>query len=295
MQNLDARRMARALFTCLAVAALLAPAPAAAERQRSSSPVWFYVAPDGADAGNDCRARERPCTLQGAQSVAKGQWDFAGAGCFVSMAPGVYRGDAATVLIAGQYVGAHLCHFFGYVDDSSEVHCIDRTAVVLEPVGRPAWDVQDGAMVSVHCVTIRGGTGFFGRQHVVVDLADINCEGVSVCIALVYYAVANVARDLWISGTVNTLAGVTHHASLLFTYRSRLVVKEPVTLSHLFTSGALSIIELMRPHGDVPGFAVDNPEPISGARCYAQHGGGIIRGNIPLPCDIDTSRGGWTD
>jgi hypothetical protein len=72
-----------------------------AERLRKDEPgrVTFYVGPKGDDTDNGCQTAERPCTLQGAQNVAKKNWDFSGSGCFIHMLPGVYRGAAANVVI----------------------------------------------------------------------------------------------------------------------------------------------------------------------------------------------------
>jgi len=149
---------------------------AEAQRYRPTQPVTFYAAPNGVDASNNCLSQANPCTPPGAHSVAFRDWDFASSSCTIRLAPGTYSGTAATVAIAGQYVGTHLCQVYGHVD--AQGNCIDRTAVVLDvPAGQAAFDVQDLMMTSVACLTVQGenAIGFFGRQHVIIDLADINC------------------------------------------------------------------------------------------------------------------------
>src|SRR5262249_13635805 len=122
---------------CLSILVLLGCRAAEAQRLTSPSPVTFYAAPNGFDLGNDCLSQATPCTPQDAHSVALRQWDFAGSSCTIRLAPGIYN---TTIDIAGQYVGAHLCQVYGYVDSANT--CIDRTAVVLIPsAGRAAFDV----------------------------------------------------------------------------------------------------------------------------------------------------------
>src|SRR6266542_6693633 len=159
-----------------ALIAALSVGVAEAQRLRSSSPVTFYAAPNGVDVGNDCLAEANPCTPQGAHSVALNDWDFAGSSCTVRLADGVY---GSTVSIAGQYVGTHLCQVYGHVDQNGA--CSDRSAVVFDVENKIVFSVQDFMITSIACLTVQGtggSLGFWGRQHAIIDLADIKCGAI---------------------------------------------------------------------------------------------------------------------
>jgi hypothetical protein len=187
--------MTRVFVAALLAAAINGPVDAQ-QRNRAMGPVIFHAAPNGSDIDNDCLSAANPCTPQGAHWVAKANWDFAQGACSIRLADGTYT---SYVSIAG-HVGAHLCDLLGKVD--SQGNCIDRSTVVFDvPPGYVAFDVQDGMIASIGCLTVTGGgVAFQGRQFVIFDIVDIDCGRLSVCISGVLNTVVNTVGEIWISG-----------------------------------------------------------------------------------------------
>ena len=194
--------MFRMLFGALLVVVVISGPVDAQQRNRATGPVIFYAGPNGNDVNNDCLSAENPCTPQGAHSVAKTDWDFAHGSCLIQLADGAYTGSFS---IAGQYVGTHLCDLLGKVD--SEGNCVNRGAVVFDvPRGHTAFNVQDGMIASIGCLTVTGGgTGFHGRQFVIFDIVDVDCGDLSVCISGVLNTVVNTVGEIWISGNQDVI------------------------------------------------------------------------------------------
>jgi hypothetical protein len=95
----------RIFLGALLVAAINGPVDAQ-HRNRATGPVTFYAAPNGSDIDNDCLSAAKPCSPQRAPSVGKADWDFGHGSCTIRLADGTYAGK---VIMAGQYVGTHLC------------------------------------------------------------------------------------------------------------------------------------------------------------------------------------------
>jgi len=274
------------LVTAVTLALLATAVEAEAQRLRTpGKPATFYAAPDGVDAGNDCLSPARPCTPQGAQNTAKHDWDFGRSGCTIRLAPGRYEGAIATVLIHGQYVGAHLCQFYG--DMNEDDTCRDRNNVVFKPSpGHAAFDVQDGAITSIICLTLEGegAIGFYGRQHVVIDSADINCGTISRCVVLTHYAAANFARWTWITGDQDAFISAHKHSNVLFGAVSGIKVVRPVSVVQLFLSYGHSEIELIPGGENSPGFEWSNPNFLAASKCITRQHGTIVSNGVELPC-----------
>jgi len=277
------------VVTAITFALLATPTQAEAQRLRTpGKPITFYAAPDGVDAGNDCLSRALPCTPQGAQQTAKHDWDFGRSVCTIRLAPGRYEGAVATVLIHGQYVGAHLCQFYG--DMNEDDSCRDRNSVVFKPSpGHAAFDLQDGAMTSIICLTLEGegATGFYGRQHVVVDFADINCGTITNCFVLTHYAAANFARWTWITGDQHAFISAHKHSNVLFGAGSGIEVLRPVSVDQLFLSYGHSEIELVPAGENSPGFEWSNPSFLAGSKCITRQHGTIVANGVELPCKAE--------
>jgi hypothetical protein len=249
--------------------------PAAAQRYRPTQPVTFYAAPNGVDAGNNCLSQASPCTPQGAHSVALRDWDFSRSSCTIRLADGVYtRG----VSIAGQYVGTHLCQVYGHVN-SVDV-CADAGAVVFDVPAGNIWDIQDGMMTSIACLTVQGenAIGFYGRQHVVVDLSYINCSKISQCISMTQYAVSNLANYLWVSDNAGCLFCASHFAHIRLA-NVLIIPTKPVAINYFAQSAALSVVEFLNSQ-------ISNPQWMAGSQCTTSYGAIILRGGLTLPCPI---------
>jgi hypothetical protein len=283
------RREQLAVVTAVAFALLVAPTHAEAQRLRTpGKSVTFYAASDGVDSGNDCLSQARPCTPQGAQTTAQHDWDFGRSACTIRLAPGSYEGAVATVLIHGQYLGAHLCQFYG--DMNEDDSCRDRNSVVFKPSpGHAAFDVQDGAMTSIICLTLagEGAIGVYGRQHVVIDAADINCGTITHCVLLTHYAAVNFARWTWITGDHHAFISAHKHSNVLFGAGSGIAVLRPVSVGQLFLSYGHSEIELVPGGENSPGFEWSNPSFLAGSKCITRQRGTIVSNGVELPCTME--------
>ena len=263
--------MIRIFVGALLAAAINAPVDAQ-QRNRATGPVIFYAAPNGSDIDNDCLSAANPCTPQGAHGVAKTNWDFAHGSCSIQLADGTYT---SYISIAGQYVGAHLCDLLGKVD--SQGNCIDRSAVVFDvPPGNVAFDVEDGMIASIGCLTVTGGgVGFQGRQFVIFDIVDIDCGRLSICISGVLNTVVNTVGEIWISGDQDTFAAASGGSQFLI--NGRVVAKAPVTITSLFESHTKSHIELS-------GEPIVNAHFLAGSVCIVRTMGTISKNGTALPC-----------
>jgi hypothetical protein len=190
----------------------------------------------------------------------------------IQLADGTYTGS---VSIAGQYVGAHLCDLEGKVD--SQGNCVDRGAVVFDvPPGQVAFDVEDGMIASIGCLTVTGGgVGFQGRQFVIFDIVDIDCGRLSICISGVLNTVVNTVGEIWISGNQDTFAAASLGSQFLI--NGPVVAKAPVAVTNLFLSYNKSHIELS-------GKPIVNPHFLSGSVCIAWKMGTISKNGTELPC-----------
>jgi hypothetical protein len=247
------------------------------QRNRAAGPVTFYAAPNGSDVDNDCRSAANPCTPQGAHKVAKNEWDFANSSCLIQLADGTYTG---TVSIACQYVGTHVCDLVGKVD--SQGNCIDRSAVVFDvPPGQAAFNIQDGMIASIGCFTVTGGgIGFHGRQFVILDILDVDCGRLSVCITGVLNTVVNTLGEIWISGNQDTTAGA--YLGSQFLLNAQVVAKRGVTVTNFLVSCDKSHIELS-------GKPVVNAHFVTDSACVARKMGTIAKNGTILPCREDGS------
>jgi hypothetical protein len=213
-----------------------------------------------------------PPRWQGAHAVAKNKWDFANQPCLIQLADGTYTSN---VSIAGQYVGTHVCDLLGKVD--SQGNCVDRNAVVFDvPPGHVAFLVQDGMIASIGCLTVTGGgVGFHGRQFVILDIVDIDCGRLSVCISGPLNTVVNTVGEIWISGDQDTFAAAVLGSQFLL--NAQVVAKAPVTVTNLFLSYDKSHIELS-------GKPIVNPHFLVGSACIASKMGTISKNGTALPC-----------
>jgi len=263
--------MIRIFIGALLAAAINGPVDAQ-QRNRATGSVIFHASPNGSDIDNDCLSAANPCTPQGAHAVAMNNWDFAHQSCLIQLADGTYTGN---VSIAGQYVGTHLCDLLGKVD--SQGNCIDRNAVVFDvPPGHVAFLVQDGMIASIGCLTLTGGGGgFHGRQFVILDIVDIDCGRLSVCISGVLNTVVNTVGEIWISGNHDTFAAASLGSKFLM--NAQFVVKAPVTVTNLFVSYDKSHIELS-------GKPIVNPHFLVGSACIVGKMGTISKNGTALPC-----------
>jgi hypothetical protein len=263
------------IFLGAVLAAAISCPVDAQQRNRATGPVIFYAGPNGSDTNNDCLSLQTPCTPQGAHSAAKLDWDFAHGSCLIQLADGTYT---APVSIAGQYVGTHLCDLQGKVDSDS--NCADRGAVAFHvPHGNIAFTVQDGMIASISCITVTGGgIGFHGRQFVVLDLVDIDCGHVSLCLSGVLNTVVNTLGEIWISGDQDTFASAS--LGSIFLLNAQIVVKEPVKVTNLILSEHKSHIELS-------GKPIVNPDFLTDSACIARKMGTISKNGTVLPCRED--------
>ncbi len=268
---------------------------AEAQRTKAKGNVTFYAAPNGVDClpggdpctlRNDCLSPANPCTPQGAHTVAKINWDFAEGGCTIKLANGTYTEG---VSIAGQYVGTHLCQVYGHVDQNGA--CIDREQVVFDVENKIVFSVQDFMITSIACLTVQGtggSLGFWGRQHAIIDLADIKCGAIYQCISLIDMASSNVVGDIWIAGDSHCFACVNKQSHLKFT-NTKIAVTVPVSLRYFILSASQSMVEFI---GDNE---VINPQYIAGSSCWPYIRGIIVTGGMPLPCVVDPPDGPGND
>jgi len=263
--------MIKSFIGALLAAAINCPVDAQ-QRNRATGPVIFHAGPNGSDIDNDCLSAANPCTPQGALTVAKNNWDFAHSLCLIQLADGTY---ADRVSIAGQYVGIHVCDLLGKVD--SQGNCIDRNAVVFDvPPGHVAFSVEDGMIAAIGCLTVTGGgVGFYGRQFVILDIVDIDCGRLSVCISGSLNTVVNTVGEIWISGDQDTFADAVLGSQFLL--NAQVVAKAPVTVTNLFLSYDKSHIELS-------GKPIVNPDFLAGSVCIASKMGTISKNGTALPC-----------
>jgi hypothetical protein len=265
---------------------LLGGEPAQAQRLRSSTAVTFYAAPDGTDFGNDCRSQQNPCTPKGAHRVAFRDWDFADSGCTIRLRDGSYKGDAASILIAGQYVGAHLCQVYGHVDENDI--CTDATAVVFDvPAGNAAFDLQDLMMTSIACITVQGANaiGFHARQYALFDLAYINCGAISQCLSLSGHSSANLVGDIWISGNATGFIAANQHSRVSIARGARIIATQPVSVTNFIQSHNHSMVEFL---GDNK---IVNSGFLSDSICQAYRSGSISLNGTAVPCSFPA----WPD
>jgi hypothetical protein len=251
-----------------------APPAEAQGRVRATGTVVFYAAPSGTDAGNTCLSADSPCTAQGALDVAKNNWDFAGQVCFINLANGSY----VKLFASGQYVRTHLCHMRGNVDQQSA--CVDRLSVTVS-----GFAIEDGMVMSIACLTLKGD-GVWGRQGVIVDLADINCEAVPTCVALTVRATANIIREIWISGDATAFVNATQNSYAGFT--GQVVVKKRAAVPSFAVATQKSTIQFANP--------VVNSTAIYGSsgtdsrpQCYRDRTDDIVGSG--LPCIMNTTYG----
>ena len=249
--------MIRIVIGALLAAAINGPVDAQL-RSRATGLVIFHAAANGSDTDNDCLSATNPCTPQGAHAVAKNKWDFANQPCLIQLADGTYTSN---VSIAGQYVG----------------NCIDRNAVVFNvPPGHVAFSVEDGMIASIGCLTVTGGgVGFHGRQFVILDIVDIDCGRLSVCISGSLNTVVNTVGEIWISGDQDTFAAAVLGSQFLL--NAQVVAKAPVTVANLFVSYDKSHIELS-------GKPIVNPHFLVGSACIVGKMGTISKKGTALPC-----------
>jgi hypothetical protein len=241
-------------------------------RIRATETVVFYAAPNGVDTGNTCLSAASPCTAQGAVDVSKNDWDFAGHVCIIDLANGNYP----KLFASGHYVGTHLCHVRGNVDQQSA--CIDRLSVTVG-----GFAIEDGMIMSIACLTLKGD-GVWGRQGVIVDLVDINCDAVPTCLALTVRAAANVIREIWISGDASAFVNATQNSYAGFT--AQVVVKKHAAVPSFALASQKSTIEFASPIVNSTAiYGASGPD--SWSQCYRDRTDDIVGSG--LPCIMNTT------
>src|SRR5262249_3246173 len=142
------------------------------------------------------------------------------------------------------------------------------------------FDIEDGATLSLECLTVQGVGGFFGRQNVILDLYDVNCGALTGgCVAVTVNSIATINRDLWISGDAAYIAFANERSSISF--GGNVVVRQKVNVTSFILSYRLSFV------GFTGGNAIANPEHLAGSRCRPYYGGRIQKSGVALPCEVD--------
>lgn len=281
-------RVRRAIFTALMFLTLptLAEVAGAQPRNRpSGGMVTFYAAPNGVDIGNNCLSSASPCTVQGAHDVAKRDWDFAGSGCEIRLAHGTYT---STVALAGTYLGTHLCQIWGDVSGPNNACTPGAPNVVFDvPPGKFAFDIQDGMMTSIRGITVTGasGGGFYGRQHIVNDLACVHCKDIAQCLSLTHHATANFGLDNWVSGTMQVFVGADELSIATIAGGAQITALGPTSIRYLLLSYHGSRITFANGTGSINNQAsitgIGQPKP----DCLAYWMGSITKSGLTIPCN----------
>jgi hypothetical protein len=154
------------------------------------------------------------------------------------------------------------------------------------PAGGAAFDVQDLMIVSINCVRVTGaGNGFYGRQDVIIDLANINCGAINQCFEAEQNARIKAVGFVVISGSTNCFACTSDMSLISFPF-TNITVNTNVSIPYFVNSHKLSRVEFL-------GAAIFNPELVAaGSRCMAFRGGLIEKNGLTLPCaDVPISDG----
>jgi hypothetical protein len=277
---------AAAVFAIAFLLVLLGEPPAAAQqRLRATENVNFYAAPNGNDLNNNCLSAAIPCTPNGAYAVAKNDWDFAGNGCYIRLADGVYTQG---IFAYGQLVGVHACTVMGHVDQAG--NCLDSKAVIFDaPPGKAAFSIQDGMIAGIICVWARGSVGFHGRQMVVVDLVDVACGPIIICIqGTMAGTQINIAGKLQLRGNITSMVAMDKN-SVAFFARTQLAVDSisPITIDYLIQADDGAHIEFIgNPPIENIGYILGADGTPGSAKCIVAWMGRVKANGLNIPCEI---------
>ncbi len=279
-----------ALLAVFAIAQAFA-SPAAAQRQRATNSVYFYVSPSGSDSSNDCVTEASPCaTAQYAYTRLMTDWDFAGFGATIKLANGTY---ASGINMAGQPVGTHLVTVVGNQDLSQ--NCIDRTSVIVQGnASVPIFWFQDLAIGVVRCLTVQaactqgdpcsqraqGVTAFSCRQTPASDIAFINFDALpgGAGVVAADQCGINLGGDIWISNNMTQLLFAVSQSRITIGGGVPFVVRNGINITYFALSYQLSLIEFRG------GVSITNPQLVQGASASrVWRAGGMALNGLALP------------